>query len=313
MAIVFILALIALLHTIPIPLFNETFFDGEFENFLHGLGFSGVALLIMILQTRDLKGAVSNGRKWRLYGAGFIFTFSIGFGAELLQIPTDRDASIGDLIRDFFGTIAGLLFFASLQSKLSLFRKTAQKMAARIMAVFLVGVIATPLFIKIAALKCYTGSSGELVTFEKWFDSALLQEKGIEFSIVDRPAEWTTNNSKKVALLQFNGSDYPGITIKNVKNWADYNVFTFQMFSRADTSLELIVRIHDRNHNNQFSDRFNRKIVIAPGANEFVIPLYEIKNLQKRKMELDKIHEIIIFAMGKKVQFSVFLDQIILK
>ena len=71
----------------------------------------------------------------------------------------------------------------------------------------------------------------------------------------------------------------------------------FTVVSDLDRPLRLVVRVHDRAHDQRFADRFNRSLVILPGLNRVAIPIDEIRRApDRREMDLRYVRGIVLFA-----------------
>jgi hypothetical protein len=64
-----------------------------------------------------------------------------------------------------------------------------------------------------------------------------------------------------------------------------------------DSPITLTIRVHDADHDQRYADRFNRRLVVSPGLNRFVIPVEDIVNApDRRRMDLRRIRGIVLFA-----------------
>jgi hypothetical protein len=85
----------------------------------------------------------------------------------------------------------------------------------------------------------------------------------------------------------------------------------FEVYSLNDTAVPLSIRIDDTSHNQQYDDRFNRRLMIQPGHNRIAIPLDDIRYAPKnRAMDLRQIVAIYIFAIKPAIEYSVYLDNL---
>jgi hypothetical protein len=110
--------------------------------------------------------------------------------------------------------------------------------------------------------------------------------------------------------VHLNPGLYPGISLDYTTNdWRAYGILSFDIFLIGDSSLEIILRINDREHNNKYVDRFNRSLVLHPGANHIFIKLDEVKMApQGRKMDMANITNICIFAYKLNKPRTVYFD-----
>ena len=74
--------------------------------------------------------------------------------------------------------------------------------------------------------------------------------------------------------------------------WREFQFesLTFVIHSVQPNPFQLVLRIHDRLHNQEHADRFNRSLLVMQGENRFRIPLAEIRNAPVgREMDMTRI------------------------
>jgi len=78
--------------------------------------------------------------------------------------------------------------------------------------------------------------------------------------------------------------------------------------------MNLVIRIHDAQHNHQFGDRFNRRLLIHPGPNRIVIPIQEVREgPDEREMDMTRVRNIMLFAYQLEKPTHILLGKIILE
>jgi VanZ family protein len=104
--------------------------------------------------------------------------------------------------------------------------------------------------------------------------------------------------------------EYPGISMKYLQNdWRGYGSLSFDTFVEGCTPLEITVRVNDRKHNDEYTDRFNKSFQFLPGTNHITIDLKDIMKAPKgRVMDMAAITNICIFAYRLKEQRTVYFD-----
>ena len=71
------------------------------------------------------------------------------------------------------------------------------------------------------------------------------------------------------------------------------------------------VRIHDRTHDNRYSDRFNQRLLVQPGYNHFSLSTDNIARAPDRRvMDLTDIEAIGWFITRPKKNHSLYIDNI---
>lgn len=131
--------------------------------------------------------------------------------------------------------------------------------------------------------------------------------------IMDPYAQWATtfvgtnkasltlspeNCSTGLAELSLEPGTYPGIALlEPYPDWRGYRYLTFTLESRQPETFSMTLRINDMAHNNEYDDRYNRALTIAPGSNTYRIPLEEvIHGPRKRKLHIGDICGLQLFS-----------------
>jgi hypothetical protein len=102
--------------------------------------------------------------------------------------------------------------------------------------------------------------------------------------------------------VEFVAADTPGIAFHEpVPDWTRFKTLVIDVQNPASEPLNLGVRVHDRRHNRQFQDRYNRRFDLKPGERRTLrIALDEIqRGPRNRLMNLKQISDITLFK-GEK-------------
>jgi len=104
--------------------------------------------------------------------------------------------------------------------------------------------------------------------------------------------------------------EYPGISLNYLKrDWRGYDRLTFNVFLEGDTPLRITARINDKDHNEEYDDRFNKSFVLSPGGNTVVIDLKEVKAAPRgRDMDMGNIVNTCIFSYHLAEPRTVYFD-----
>jgi hypothetical protein len=63
----------------------------------------------------------------------------------------------------------------------------------------------------------------------------------------------------------------------------------------------LVLRVHDRSHDERPADRFKRDLVILPGTNEFSVPLADIRQAPEgREMNMAAIARLNLYVVAPR-------------
>ena len=92
---------------------------------------------------------------------------------------------------------------------------------------------------------------------------------------------------------------------------AGYSYFKLDIFSELPTTQLVTIRIDDLHHNNEYTDRFNKSVTIAPGLNHIQIPIDDIRlALVGREMDLSAMKAVLLFAVNPPEEFMLYVDSI---
>ncbi len=223
----------------------------------------------------------------------------LGIAIEALQGLLQREASVDDLYRNFFGIIAGL-GLVSLTRQKSLFNKILMLLFS--LAFLLAG---SSSFFQISwhtiqrdnvfpvILDFNAGWSGSFVRFNR-----------AEMELSPGKA----GDKSRLFRIRFDTGRFPGVSIiEPAPDWSAYRYLRFKVASGSENDTDLILRIHDKSHDQNYQDRFNKKLIIHPGLNDIVIPLAQIeKGPVNRDLDLTNITGLILFL--SKVEKSQLLE-----
>lgn len=114
--------------------------------------------------------------------------------------------------------------------------------------------------------------------------------------------------------IKFDTSRYSTISLTYFPgNWSDYSCLKCDFFNPNPDSAKLIFRLNDSEHNvtNHYSDRFNRKFILAPGWNNLVISLKDVElSPESRRMNMTSISNLAFFTVKLPKEKTLFLDYI---
>ena len=231
----------------------------------------------------------------------------LGAAIELLQPLIGRERSFLDWIYDIAGTGAGILFFLGIELK---------KRPVLNLLLALTLLVASLILPAMDLITIYKRNANfpKLLTFDHPWESAFYAvDTNARFTILQAPPKM--ENGTKVGLISFISGQYPGLTIEDfVPDWSEYEYLYFEFFSEQPTPLLVNLRLQDKQHNNEFSDRFNKKLVILPGNNQFKISLHEIEHApHSRKINLSQMDRLLFFMRKPQQPTQLFLDNLQLK
>jgi hypothetical protein len=268
---------------------------------------SWMALLAINLRTLKV-------RDWPLwsYGAAFVLTMGVAVFSEAIQVVTPRDASVKDVLYNGIGVFlflgAGLLWINRDFPELS----GRWYKPSRVVFIFTTAVIAflvvRPLVLLAVEEKDKKESFPVIASFETKRELRRWRKGSNEWLL----SKEFVAEGKSSLRLTFHPAKYAGITMPYPPNdWTGYTDFHCTIFNPSAKRLDLTMKIFDREHNYQYSDRFNRILRISPGRNDISIPLMEVATAPKRrKMRMNKIAQLSFFIVGLKEKEVLYFDNI---
>jgi hypothetical protein len=267
----------------------------ELMDFGHVFLFGLIAILVLKLIDRGQGLSGNRVKAW-------VITMFLGVFVEVVQLGMkDRFFEFSDLMNDAIGAFAFLAIF-------SVYSKPLRALTVRILSVVLILSAGIPFYIVIFD-EAYARLNFPLInSFEKPFEISLWQEDNAGIVRSQKfPAEGSCS-----ALVSFLPGEYSTICKEGfVHDWRGYKTFSADIYLPGDSDLRITLRINDKMHDNEFSDRFNGRILLKPGLNHISINLDDIrKSPAKRQMDMSDVTRICFFAAGLSKPETVYLDNI---
>lgn len=216
-----------------------------------------------------------------------------GYFHNILQ----RESSFEDLYKDSFGIIAGL-------SLVAYTRQTVVRYKLLYLFVSLVFVtFGTYSFLQISWHSIQRANALPLVTQydANWMASFSRLHQVVLTDVLE-------GQDGKRYRVRFDEGKYPGIEIiEPVHDWRSYERISFYVWSDNESDVDLMLRIHDAEHNQDYSDRYNKRFVVHPGENNISVDLSDIRQAPvNRELSLNNVAGLKLFMID--VKESVFLE-----
>ncbi len=292
-----LLASIALIHNLP----SQHFFWASLRDSSHAWVFFQFNLLLLHLFKDTIR------QRPAAIFAITLFAFVTGIVVELVQPAFGRQASLLDAWYDLTGCCAA----ACWHLRHTLLRRFwATTLATLLLSSSLVQPLIYGLELNQQQQRLPT-----LISFATPLHRLYWQASShTHIAIIDAPAAWR-DAPEKVAKIDLLGGQYPGIRIGQFHpDWRTYASLHIQVWHAGPAPLPLNLRIHDARHNQQYEDRFNRRITLPPGASEIVIALDEIRRApNQRKMDLAALQSLGIFIAQPAEPLKFYLGNISLR
>lgn len=245
-----------------------------------------------------------------IYFIVFVIAMSFGAIVEMLQGVTQRETSLEDIYRNMIGILAGLCFVTGFDLKNKSYRRAIALCLLVGSCLIIMGLY--PL-IQMSGHYIDRAKAFPVITafHEQWSSSFIL------FNNAEILKDSTIKGSKnsRLYLIRFNQGRYPGVSvIEPEPDWSKYDDLRFTIFSRYEKSIELVLRVHDKKHNQEHADRFNKKLYLRQGINEIEISLKDIKHGPiNRELDLSNVAGIILFSNDVEDELELALGNIYLK
>ena len=258
----------------------------QLRNGLHGPFFALLSILAYLFVQR-----FSTPRN-ALFVAALI-SVSVGFAVELAQILGWGQPSIDDLGMNLLGTCSAILLAAASLDELDYQRWKSTRMALRAAAAALMCIILVPIGQPVYALGCRAMQSPVIASFEHdWELSFYRPQFGAQLEI-SQLADYWPDNPSNVAAVTLSKERYSGLNIDAITDWTTFNTLNFEIFTDDPDGLFVILRINDRDHNGDHSDRFNKTIKLTSTPMLVTIDISDIASAPlNRNMRLDAMENI---------------------
>lgn len=309
-----ILVLLLFLELFELP--DDTFLLRELQDTGHTPLFGLLSLLVLSLSRLLLVGF--NLKICDYYRIALVATMFLAVVSEMLQIIGPRDADLVDLLRDLAGTVSFLAVQWSFDRHVTAESRTRSTRTRRrwlFLGVILFLVSLTPLAVWQVAYFYRDAIFPQIVSFDSYLANRFLVANGAELKIVEPPNCWPAHGDNLVGRLILSPGRYPGLAISEIyPDWRGYDYLEFTLFSPRLDTVHLEVRINDRWHDNEFSDRYNSSLTVVPGLNQFSFRLTEVAAAPlTREMDMTDIRAVMIFAVKPAEEIRIYLDDIRLR
>ncbi len=235
-----------------------------------------------------------------IYLAVVILMLSLGVAIEVVQSLLQREASVDDILRDFYGVSAGLGLALLVRQK-----NVRNKTLALVFSLGFLFSGVGPL-IQLSWHYMQRDKAFPMLTeFGERWSSSFVRFNSAELM---GPGEPERDENTRFYRLRFDADQYPGVSIiEPEENWLSYRNLHLRVYSENESDIVLVMRVHDDSHTQEYDDRFNKRYVIRPGLNEIVVRLSDVRTAPvDREMDLMNIAGVEFFLVDVKT--SLFLE-----
>jgi VanZ family protein len=243
--------------------------------------------------------ATSARPPWLDYLAGFLLAVAIGAVTEIGQIFTHRDPSLRDVGLDGRGAACALALAAAFDVRCRPGPRPGRWRALYLSAAaLLAAVILTPLAWTVAGYTVRAARFPALFVPASRLDLVFLSgtSGGIErFAVPQSVAREPGEMALRVPLVT---RPYAGVTFDEPQpNWTGYRTLAIDVTNPGRSDLEFSIRVHDREHNGSYYDRFNAMVTVPAGRRQTLeFPLEAIRTAPRgRALDLEHVANIMLF------------------
>ena len=299
---IFVLGIVSVLF-VQLP--GSSLLWRELQNTGHTILFAILALTFMGLLRGVAPSAVNKALVSYAIAGAVLVTAAVL--TELGQLLTHREPSLNDMVRDMAGGLIGLGLYVSIDTCfIALCRQYCYvlRIGAFMLSCCLLAVSLLPLLQLALAYVQRNEAFPVVIDFQADWTKPFLQLNQAVLTRVAAPGSLTSgkqhHDHQQVSELKLNRGHYPGISmIEPYPDWSAYNTLILDVYSLQAHALSLVLRIHDSQHNQEYSDRFNQTLTVMPGMNRFRIQLLSVQYAPvNRDMDMSHIASVILFAVN---------------
>ena len=125
----------------------------------------------------------------------------------------------------------------------------------------------------------------------------------------------TSRQRNHVLKVNFSTDKYSNLSFDRFNgDWQSYDSFSYRIYNPYEAVLPLTLRIHDGKHqfnNWVHSDRYNQRLTLQPGWNDFKIALDDLRNSPRgREMDLSNIDNVLFFTSKLNAAITLYFDDV---
>lgn len=284
------------------------------QKLAHPSVFGVISISALIL----LRQRASPGRAaWIDYLLAMLIAILIGGATEIGQIFTHRDPALKDVGLDARGAACALSLAAAfdIRCRPARFARTLRG-ALLVVAIALAGVILTPLAWSIAGYANRSHRFPVLFVPDNRLDVFFVSVPGGPVERVQLPAGFARHTGEMTLRVPMTARTYPGVSLDEPSpDWRGFQTLVIDVTNPSRIDLDLVIRVHDRQHAGGFDDRFNADLrVPARQRQTFEFPLSVIESAPRgRRMDLAHITGVMLFHVGPGGTREFWLDKVELR
>jgi hypothetical protein len=288
----------------------ETLLWGELMNFGHVLLFAVLASCMLGL-CLGLFG--ESFPRHRLYLVAMAWALVLGGAGEAVQVFGERDVDVWDFVRNAIGAGSALAVWASVDRGIGLAPAWPRwRKHLRLLAVAAVLLAFAPVVVTAEAYRRMNERAPVLFRFDSALELLFVRPRDATLELVRAPQDWSGFAGRRVGLLTFEPSRYPGLAIFEFHHdWERYGFLDWDLFLPGSDGVEVILRIDDVHSDGRYKDRFNVKVPLQPGPNRLRIPLAEVRVApESRGMDMSAIQAVILYVVRPEAPLRLLIGDL---
>jgi len=258
------------------------------------------AISLAVLRALTTSPLAKRHNRQSVYVLALGLSVVLGALSEWLQVAAHRNRDPWDLLHNAFGAGAFLLFAATLDPQ-TIFRSNASSRSRTLLrgaALILLALTFIP-GAQIGYAYAQRATAFPLLcdfkgTWEKQFLGS--NHAQLELISVSSAKE---KGEAPAWRIRFEPAHFSAFKLfEPYPDWTGYQRLLLVLRSRMADPIDLVLRIHDRQHDDRPADRFKRDLAVLPGINEFSIPLADIRQApQDREMNMAAIARLNLYVV----------------
>lgn len=247
-------------------------------------------------------------------GAALALAVVLGVLTEGTQYFTARNADLGDFLRDLTG--AGAVGILVLTRTPAPFTRSRRRAPLRLLRIgILAALLAVPALPLLRIAQAYHLRDAAFpVLFDAEFAGlrGFVQLRDAKLGWVPLSPSLAPRESEEVARITFERANYPALILQEpVANWSQYAWLEFEIELPAGPAPGLFLRVDDAHHDDDYTDRFNRRVPLEVGRNVVRIPLEEVRRGPvDRPLDLERIAAVVFFVHPSPAPSTLILRRV---
>lgn len=277
----------------------------------HPLVFGAIAL--MALAVIRARPAALATRWWMPYLGALAIAVLVGGMTEMAQQFTHRGSSYVDVISDTVGAIACLAIHAAFAGGSAPRWPAWQKPGLLLIGLAAAIVAMAPLTTCLAAYAWRDALFPDIVQAGNRLDMYFISQDGHKVVRSSLPSRWAHAPGEQALNVSIDSGQYPAMHMTEpYPQWTGYGSLGLDLTNPGKNELELVIRVHDRQHNYRYDDRFNRPVRIpAESRITVTMPLHEVATGPRhRLLDLGNVADISVFAARPVADGVFFVSRI---